>query len=105
TPATFSEECTHFRWYTRAFADENGRRGNPHTLKMVLGPEGARRYDIAQETPGVIDYDYLSVSAANDGNLKQWCDAYIEYKGNATSSYGNARVASVFFSGECGCSG
>jgi YD repeat-containing protein len=85
----------YYRYYDDTWSDSDGRRGESHCLKMVVGFEGYRRYDWDQDSN--LDDDPLT---ATDANLKPYCEAYFETIGS--SDY---RLKSAFFNGECGCSG
>src|SRR5262249_39363631 len=37
-------------YYTRAWSDTDGQRGEPHQIKMVVGFEGYRKYDWDQDS-------------------------------------------------------
>ncbi|MBK9189246.1 MAG: hypothetical protein IPM33_09860 [Phycisphaerales bacterium] len=89
----------HYRYYTQAYDNSAGRRGGIGMIKMVIGPEGCRRFDWGEdgvESPPVLDNGFLT---ASDSSLKPYADAYFEYPS------GGDRVWSVYFDGECGCSG
>jgi len=60
----------------------------------VVDAEGVRRHDYLDAT---FDDDHLT---ATDDTLKPYSAAYLEYV-----SGGDLRVSSVFFNGQCGCSG
>ena len=91
---------TYYRYYTRAWSNSDGRRGEAHQVRLVLGPEGCRKYDYdadaALEYGGGTDPEFL---AATDADLKPYSEAYLEY------GSGDYRVSKAFFGGECGCSG
>ena len=63
-------------------------------VKLVLGPEGFRRYGA--------DNGGADPTTASDGVLKAYSDAFLEYN-SSTDSRG--RVTAATFSGLCGCSG
>ncbi len=93
---------TYYRWYEQAWANEDGRRGEPHMIKMVVADEGVRRHDYDQDSTMEYggwgtDPEFLT---ATDADLKPYAAAYLEYV--SASDY---RVAKAFFNGECGCSG
>jgi RHS repeat-associated protein len=85
-------------YYTRAWDNSSGRRGEAHEIKMVIGNEGYRQRDWA-------DSDLTNDTPLSDSEatLKPYSDAYFEYADTSTSS--KYRVSSAYFNGECGCSG
>lgn len=103
TPLTDSgitdKRRTYYRYYDQAYDNSDGRRGEPHQVKMVL-KEGCRSYDYAADSTleygGGSDPEFLT---ASDASLKPYSQAYFEY---GSSDY---KIASAFFAGECGCSG
>jgi RHS repeat-associated protein len=91
----------YYRYYTQSYDNSDGRRGNVGMLKLVLGYEGARKFDYGEdgaESPAVIDEGYLT---ASDSSLKPYASAYFEYPSSGT----DWRPSLAFFNGECGCSG
>ncbi|CAN5831178.1 hypothetical protein BH11PLA1_BH11PLA1_01530 [soil metagenome] len=78
----------YYRYYTSAWSNATGSRGNPHAVKLVVGAEGVRRYGVS------------NLAAATDAQLEPYADAWLEYVSG--SDY---RVSKAFFNGECGCSG
>jgi len=93
----YLEKKTYYRYYDATWSNSDGARGSPHQIKMVLDAEGTRQYDADQETPPVMDDDWLS---ASDASLMSYSAAYMEY-----ISSGDDRIANGFFDGACGCSG
>jgi YD repeat-containing protein len=83
----------YYRYYTRAWSNSDGRRGEAHSLKMVVGFDGTRKYDV---TDNNFDQDYY---AETDANLMPYSESYFEYPS------GDYRLASATFSGNCGCGG
>ncbi len=81
--------------YWKGTYNSSTNPGNPNTIQLVVGFEGARKYDWDQD--GNLDDDFLTASLAN---LKPYSEAYLEYAGS--SDY---RISKAFFNGECGCSG
>ncbi len=95
-------ERVYYRYYDDVWSNSDGRRGEPHMIKMVVAREGVRRHDYDQDSTieyggGGADPEFLT---ATDADLKPYCAAYLEYV--SASDY---RVAKAFFNGECGCSG
>jgi RHS repeat-associated protein len=82
----------YYRYWVGAY-NGSTNRGYANTIKLVLGYEGARKFDWDQE--GTLDDDFLTATTAD---LKAYSDAYLEYD----TSY---RIDVAFFNGECGCSG
>jgi RHS repeat-associated protein len=91
----YMETKQHYRYYTRAWSDSDGRRGNAGELKFVIDREGCRKYDWDQDS--TLDDDFLS---ATDANLKPYAAAFFEYANNSSHV-----PVEAFFNGECGCSG
>ncbi|MFO0835766.1 MAG: RHS repeat-associated core domain-containing protein [Phycisphaerales bacterium] len=87
----------HYRYYDQSWSDSDGRRGSAHTLKMVLGAEGARNYDATGDGTSTMDDGFTS---ATDSNLKAYSEVYLEYVSGSDYS-----IKSVMFNGNCGCSG
>jgi RHS repeat-associated protein len=83
---------TLYRYWKGAY-NASTNPGYPNTIKLVVGPEGYRKYDWAQNS--ALDDDTQSASTTN---LKPYADTYLEYDANY-------RVNLVFFHGECGCGG
>lgn len=81
----------YYRYWEGAF-NATTNPGHPHSLKLVLDDEGARRYDWADST---FDDDFLTETT---DNLKPYAAAYLEYDSSQ-------RVAAGWFNGKCGCSG
>ncbi|MGD9791110.1 MAG: RHS repeat-associated core domain-containing protein [Phycisphaerales bacterium] len=82
----------YYRYYVGTY-DVTSNPGHPHEIKLVLGPEGARRRDLAKG--GTLNQDFQTDT---DSDLMSYVDAYLEY--DATN-----RVRSVYFDGNCGCGG
>ena len=82
----------YYRYYTGTYHATNNP-GHPNTIKMMLGYEGTRRAD--WDPDGSLDN---SVFGELEGDLKSYADAYFKYDSNY-------RIVSVYFDGECGCSG
>jgi YD repeat-containing protein len=79
----------YYRYYTRSWSNSDGRRGEAHQIKMVVGFDGVRQYDPTG----------TSFYSETDANLKPYSESYFEY-GN-----GDYRIANVTFNGNCGCGG
>lgn len=77
----------YYRYYTRAWSNSDGRRGEAHQLRMVVGFEGVR-----QEGSGY--------GSATEDTLMPYAESYFEYVSG--SDY---RLKAVTFNGNCGCSG
>lgn len=88
-----------YRYYDQAWADEEGRRGSPHQLKLSLGYEGARGFDWDSETPGVLDFSD-DFAAATDDALKPYAEVYLEYAPGT-----DRRISEFWTDGQCGCGG
>jgi len=88
-------QTKYYRYYTASWLNEDGRRGHPGLIKLVLDDEGARRHDWQDS-----DFD-LDFTSDSDANLKPYSSVYVEYESNSTTK----RVSSAQFSGQCGCSG
>lgn len=87
----------YYRYYDQSWSDTDGRRGSAHTLKMVLGAEGARKYDAGGDGTSTMDDGFVS---ASDSDLKASSEVYLEYV-----SGGDYAIKSAIFNGNCGCSG
>ncbi|HYD02208.1 MAG TPA: RHS repeat-associated core domain-containing protein [Phycisphaerales bacterium] len=94
----YDDRTKYYRYYGAAYNNSDNRRGHPHALKLVLGFEGARRYDYAGDS--TFDATYNDSTEATSA-LKEYSDAYYEYE----SSSSTQRIASAFFNGECGSGG
>jgi len=86
------EDRTYMRYYKGTF-DSGSNPGAPHALKLVLGPDGLRRYTAEVGTSPGFD-------AATDASLKQYADTYLSY-----AVAGDDRLSCATFAGCCGCSG
>lgn len=82
---------TYYRYWEGTY-NSSTNPGYPHTLKLVVSPEGVRQFDWSDTT---FDDDHLS---ASHDSLKAYGSAYFEYD----SSH---RVNLAWFQGQCGCSG
>jgi YD repeat-containing protein len=78
--------------YWKGTYNSSTNAGYNHALKYVLDFEGTRRYDLLDNT---FDEDFL---ADSDSSIAPYAAGYFEYD----SSH---RVRTVYFSGQCGCSG
>lgn len=94
----YDERTKYYRYYSKDYKDNDGERGHAHAIKLILGYEGARRYDWTGDS--TFDDDFASTSVLTS-DLKPYCDAYFEYDNHSTSQM----IVSAFFNGECGCSG
>jgi RHS repeat-associated protein len=96
----YDRRVKYYRYYDTydvgAPSDPNNK-GHAHTLKLVLGLEGARQYDWLDVT---FNDTFAGVSIGT-GTLKPYSDAYYEYDTNSSTQ----RVSLAFFNGECGCGG
>ncbi|HMN42745.1 MAG TPA: hypothetical protein PKE29_18035, partial [Phycisphaerales bacterium] len=79
----------YYRYYTRAYDNSDGRRGETHSIKMVVGFDGVRQYDPSG----------TSFYSASDAALKPYSESYFEYPS------GDYRLANATFNGNCGCAG
>jgi RHS repeat-associated protein len=87
----------YYRYWTGKY-NATTNPGHPNTLKLVLGYEGCRGYDWDEDgaiETGSPDPEFY---ADSDGDLKPYAEVYFKYDSNY-------RIVSVFFNGECGCSG
>lgn len=107
TPLTDSgvvqEREQYYRYYTASYTNSNSLRGEPHQIKLVVGPEGTRKFDWGEdgeEDPPALDDGFLT---ATDDDLKSYAQAYLEY--HDTGGSFPYRVYKAFFNGECGCGG
>jgi RHS repeat-associated protein len=87
-------KTTYYRYYTRSWADSDGRRGHADQIKLVMEAEGWRRYE---NENGSFDTDHLTET---ETNLKPYSAAHFEYE-----SAGTTRISKLIANGECGCSG
>ncbi len=71
----------------------------PHMLRLIVGEEGARAYDWAQDSGFDPETD---LPAAAEGDLKPYAEKFLVY-GNASND--DPRVTSFFSNGDCGCGG
>ncbi|MFN0012210.1 MAG: RHS repeat-associated core domain-containing protein [Phycisphaerales bacterium] len=85
----------YYRYYTTTWSNSDGARGSAHQIKMIVDPDGARRYDLAVDS--TLDDDFLT---ATDTDLKPYSSAFVEYVSSS-----DLRVAKAFFNGQCGCGG
>jgi YD repeat-containing protein len=79
----------YYRYYTRAWNNTDGRRGEAHSIKMVVGFDGVRQYDPTG----------TSFYSQTDATLLPYSESYFEYPS------GDYRLANATFSGNCGCGG
>ncbi|MFN7021239.1 MAG: RHS repeat-associated core domain-containing protein [Phycisphaerales bacterium] len=84
----------YYRYYKGTY-DATNNPGYPNTIKMVLGYEGVRRYDWLDQS---LANETFNDSGTSVDALKSYADAYFKYDSNY-------RIVSVYFDGECGCSG
>ena len=80
--------------YFRYWKDADSE-GDDHQIKLVVGFEGARRYDWLDSDLSDTETD---LDTPTDATLKEYASAYFEYD---TSD----RVNEAYFGGECGCGG
>ncbi|MDP1662697.1 MAG: hypothetical protein Q8L55_12355 [Phycisphaerales bacterium] len=92
----YDDRTKYYRYYGEAYDNSDNRRGHPHALKLVLGFEGARRYDWGDNSTFDTSYDGAAIATTD---LKEYSDAFYEYD----SSSSTQRLATAFFNGECGC--
>lgn len=89
---------SYYRYWKGEYDEENP--GYPHQLRLVVGPEGTRRFDWSDpsESPAkTFDQGYLSASYSD---LNPYAAAgLLSYEENT------GRVTSAWFNGECGCAG
>jgi RHS repeat-associated protein len=91
----------YYRYYTQAYVNQDGERGEPHQIKMVLGFEGCRNKDWADG--GGLDGSFTSVTAGNElADLKPYAEAYLEYYA-ANDANNPLKVKSVYLNGLGGC--
>jgi len=84
----------YYRYYKGTY-DATNNPGHPNTIKMVLGYEGVRRYDWLDQS---LANETFNDSGTSVDALKSYADAYFKYDSNY-------QIVSVYFDGECGCSG
>jgi hypothetical protein len=82
---------TYYRYWEGTY-NSSTNPGYPHTLKLIVGPEGTRQHDWQDVT---FDDDFLTET---HDNLKPYAAAYFEYNSNY-------QVSSAWFQGACGCPG
>lgn len=85
---------THYRYW---ITDQSGGLGADHQVRLVVGPEGTRRFDLDDD--GVLNNSFRF---ATSDALKAYSDALFEY---ATSGPDAGRITAASFGGDCGCSG
>lgn len=98
------QKKTYYRYYGRSSYnnDTNSSSYHPgyaHQIKMVVHPEGLRRFDWAEDGNSgtkTLDDSFLSKT---DATLNPYAMAFFTYEQTTH------RVASAWFNGECGCSG
>ena len=88
TPLSDSGETLIKKKYYRYW--DTGSGGAPHEIKMIVGPEGTRKYDYSVGSD--FNEDFLS---ASDVALEPYSEAYFEYT--------SGQVTSLYFNGQCGC--
>jgi YD repeat-containing protein len=69
-----------------------GAGGSAHDIKMIVGFEGTRRFDLDDDSTF-----NESFTSASDNDLKPYSEAYFEYSGH--------QIITAIYNGECGCSG
>ncbi|MDP1662577.1 MAG: hypothetical protein Q8L55_11750, partial [Phycisphaerales bacterium] len=95
----YDERTKYYRYYKDAYSgSDDDLLGHPHTIKLILGFEGTRRYDWPGDS--TFDDDFASTSIGT-GALTPYADAFFTYESNNTTQ----RIATAFFNGECSCSG
>lgn len=65
--------------------------GQEHLVKLVIGPEGNRRYTVA--------YPSGDITSETDATLEQYSTHFFEYNSSART------IQKATFNGECGCGG
>jgi RHS repeat-associated protein len=88
TPLTDSSltKKKHYRYWN------DSESGAPHDIKMIVGFEGTRRFDLDDDSTF-----NESFTSASDNDLKPYSEAYFEYSGH--------QIIVAVFNGDCGCSG
>lgn len=85
----------YYRYWTGEY-NSSTNEGHPHAIKMIVGFEGARKYDILHD---LNDRKFnQSYYFANEIDLKPYSEAYFTYDAER-------RIATTFLNGECGCGG
>lgn len=79
-------ETTYLRYYTDAEYHSTNHPGFKHQIKMMVGPEGIRRFG-------------GEYGSASDADLKPYAKLFYKYE----STYG--KVSEMYENGSCGCSG
>jgi RHS repeat-associated protein len=91
----------YYRYYKGDYHATNNP-GHPNTIKLMLGHEGVRRFDWLDEDLNDASFNDATscgqAATTSDDDLKSYADVFLKYD----TSY---RVVSVYFDGECGCSG
>lgn len=101
-PTHDSSRVQHSTWYYRywkgAYDEENP--GYAHQLRLVVGPEGTRRFDwsdLSESPAKTFDQGYLTASYSE---LNPYSTA-----GLLSYEESTGRLTSAWFNGQCGCSG
>lgn len=79
-------ETTYLRYYTDAEYHSTNHPGFKHQIKMMVGPEGIRRFG-------------GEYGSASDADLKPYAKLFYKYE----STYG--KVSEMYENGSCGCGG
>jgi RHS repeat-associated protein len=87
---------THYRYWEGSY-DSSTNPGYLHALKLVVEPEGCRKFDWSETGTGEPTLDDGFLTASHD-DLKPYASAYFEYDTNH-------RVKKAWFQGQCSCSG
>lgn len=88
-----SEAMTYFRYYTPSTA--NSYSNHNHLVKLVVAPEGVRRFS------GGIS----AVESATDAALKPYAAGFFEYEKDTSGNPLSRRLSKSTLDGGCGCSG
>ncbi|MBY0311077.1 MAG: hypothetical protein K2W85_03315 [Phycisphaerales bacterium] len=100
--STTLDRYHYYRYYTETY-NSSTSPGHVGQIKMVVAPDGVRRYDWLDSslTDTLTDLD-----AASDGTLTPYSSVVLEYHdANIDGSDSNKYIRKATFNGECGCSG
>lgn len=85
----------HYRYWEGSY-NGSSNPGLPHQVRLVLGFEGARRFDLSIDS--TLDEDYTATSTYSIVALQPYASAYFEYASDR-------RVRLSWSDGNCGCGG
>jgi RHS repeat-associated protein len=90
--ASMNSTVQYYRYYNKTEASALQRS---HLLKLIVGKEGCRQFDL--DVAPAVAGSYLS---ASDDALKSYAQRYMNYESGTA-----ARVSAYFTDGQCGCGG